>query len=386
MKPLEGIRIIDFGHVWAAPYCTATLADMGAEVIKIESQTRLDVHRRQGPYPERRPGPNRSGVWNSQNRNKKSVEIDLAQPAGRALARRLVATSDVVVENFSPGVMRRLELGYDDLRAEKPDIIMCSLSAFGQSGPQARYVGYGPSLDAWSGLCGLTAYEDGVPKAAGGVFPDTASALFGAFEILAALRRRDASGEGCYIDLSELEVSVTLLSDLFVRFPDGNIPPEWHGNDDPYDVPQGAYRCAGDDRWIVVAVEDRAAWRGLCAAIGRPQWRDDDAFATRQARRRRRAEIDAAISAWTATLTPQDAFETLQASGVAAGIAQDIPGLLADPQLHARGYFRTVEHAEVGPQVVYGPIWTIEGVPLEVRPAPLVGADTAEVPALLDRA
>ena len=384
MKPLDGIRIVDFGHVWAGPYCTATLADMGAEVIKVESEARLDIHRRQGPYAEKRAGSNRSGVWNSQNRNKKSVEIDLSQAAGQELARRLVARSDIVVENFSPGVMRKLGLSYDDLRAVKPDIIMCSLSAFGQQGPQSRYVGYGPSLDAWSGLCGLTSYEDGVPKAAGGVFPDTASALFGAFEILAALRRRDATHEGCYIDLSELEVSVTLLSDLFLRFPDGAIPAEWLGNDDPYNVPQGAYRCAGDDRWIIVSVEDALAWRGLCYAIGRPDWRDDDGLATPEARRRRRAEIDDAIASWTRGQTEQTAFETLQRHGVAAGIAQDIPGLLADPQLRARGYFHTVNHEEAGEHIVYGPVWSIDGVRADVRPAPRVGADTPEVLKLLD--
>jgi benzylsuccinate CoA-transferase BbsF subunit len=263
MRPLSGIRVIDFGHVWAGPYCAATLADLGAEVIKIESFKRIDVHRRQGPYPGNQPGLNRSGVWNAQNRSKKSVTLDLTDEADRERAKDLVRHGDVVIENFSPGVMKKLGLDYGVLRTLKPNIIMASLSAFGQQGPQSTYVGYGPSLDAWSGLCSLNAYPDGLPQAIGGMFPDTASALYACFAIVAALERRDVTGEGRYIDLSELEVSTLLLADLLVQFPGEEIPSAYAGDSDPYCFPQGTYPCAGDDEWVTLSIEDEASWAGL---------------------------------------------------------------------------------------------------------------------------
>lgn len=385
MRPLSGIRVIDFGHVWAGPYCAATLADLGAEVIKIESPKRLDVHRRQGPYPNNQPGLNRSGVWNAQNRNKKSVTLDLTVEADRERAKDLVGSGDVVIENFSPGVMKKLGLDYDALRTIKPNIIMASLSAFGQQGPQSKYVGYGPSLDAWSGVCSLNAYPGGPPLALGGMFPDTASALYACFAILAALEKRDATGEGRYIDLSELEVSTLLLADLVVEFPGEEIPAPYVGDSDPYCVPQGTYPCAGDDEWIALSVEDDASWEGLCEVLGEPEWARDAALRTVEGRRERLSSIDAAITRWTSARSPKDAFDALQAHNVAAGMALTIPALLEDDQMRARQFFREVEHPEVGRQTIYAPIWRFDGEAGATRPAPVLGQDTSDIlSALLD--
>jgi benzylsuccinate CoA-transferase BbsF subunit len=379
MRPLCGIRVIDFGHVWAGPYCAATLADLGAEVIKIESFKRIDVHRRQGPYPGNQPGLNRSGVWNAQNRGKKSVALDLTAEEDRERAKDLVRHGDVVIENFSPGVMKKLGLDYDVLRSVKPNIIMASLSAFGQQGPQRAYVGYGPSLDAWSGLCSLNTYPDGLPQAIGGMFPDTASALYACFAIVAALERRDATGEGRYIDLSELEVSALLLADLLVQFPGEEIPSAYAGDSDPYCFPQGTYPCAGDDEWITLSIEDEASWAGLCDVLGEPAWAGDAALRTLEGRRERGDAIDAAIRRWTSARTSRAAFNALQAHNVPAGIALTIPELLKDDQMLARGFFREVEHPEVGRQTIYAPIWRFDGEAGETRPAPLLGADTDEI-------
>lgn len=364
MRPLDGIRVIDFGHVWAGPYTAATLADLGAEVIKIESPRRLDVHRRQGPYPDNEPGVNRSGVWNAQNRNKKSVCLDLTDAEDRERAKQLVRQSDVVIENFSPGVMKKLGLDYESLRAVKADIVMASLSAFGQTGPQSKYVGYGPSLDAWSGLCSLNAYDDGVPLALGGMFPDTSSALYATFAVVSALQQRDETGEGRYIDLSELEVSVLLLGDILAQFPDEDVPQAYVGNHDPYAVLSGTYPCAGDDEWIAISVEDEASWRGLCAAIGRVPSRD---------------EAGAAVRSWTSARSKRDAFETLQQHGVTAGMAMTIADLLDDPQLREREFFREIEHPEVGALTIYAPIWRFDGEAGETLPAPLLGQHTDEI-------
>jgi benzylsuccinate CoA-transferase BbsF subunit len=367
MMPLDGIRILDFGHVWAGPYAAATLADLGADVIKIESPKRLDVHRRQGPYPDNEAGVNRSGVWNAQNRNKKSVALDLTDDAEREHARALVRQADVVIENFSPGVMKKLGLDYATLRAIKPDIIMASLSAFGQQGPQSRYVGYGPSLDAWSGLCSLNAYDNQPPLALGGMFPDTASALYAAFAIMAALRRRARTGEGTYIDLSELEVSALLQADLLVQYPGEEIPQAWVGNADPYMRVQGTYPCKGNDAWIMISIEDDTAWRGLCEVLGGQP----------------KGDVDDAIRKWTRAHTPDEAFKKLQAHDVPAGAALNIAQLLEDEQLTSRDFFRVVQHPEVGQQTIYAPIWRFDGVAGETRAAPLLGQDTDAVLAAL---
>ena len=378
-RPLQGLRVIDFGHVWAGPYCSALLADMGADVIKVESAQRLDVHRRQGPYPERRAGMNRSGVWNAQNRGKRSVTLNLSTERGRALARALVATADVAIENFAPGVMERLGLDYASLCAVNGDLVMASLSAFGQQGPQRGYVGYGPSLDAWAGLDALTCHAGGAPNALGGIFPDTGSALHAAAAILAALHRRDRTGAGCHIDVSELEVSVLLLGDLVARELAGECVCAT-GNSDGVAFPQGAFRCAGDDRWIALSVVDRASWEGLCGLLGRDDWLRDPTLDAPEGRRARAAEIEREIGRWTSERAAHDAMQALQRNAVPAGVAHDAKTLLADPHLGERGFFATLAHPEAGEHRVYGPIWRIDGAGDRfATPAPRLGEDNDAV-------
>jgi benzylsuccinate CoA-transferase BbsF subunit len=377
--PLAGLRVLDFGHVWAGPYCSALLGDMGAEVIKVESRKRVDIHRRQGPYRGGKPGVDRSGVWNAQNRGKKSVTLNLGTEEGRELARELAEACDVVIENFAPGVMARLGLGYDALAARNPGIVMASLSAFGQEGPQKSYVGYGPSLDAWSGLDWMTAYEGGAPNALGGMFPDTCSGLHGAAAILAALESRRSSGKGCYIDLSELEVSALLIGDAVTEGVNGGDV-VLRGNSHPAIFPHGCYACAGDDQWIALSTPDAASWAGLCRAIGRPEWAGRADMQTAAARRAHKAEIDDAIAAWARKIEAADAMAQLQSLGVACGAAHDAAGVFADKQLVARNFFQEVRHPEAGSQNVYGPIWRHSRFDVQrLQPAPALGAHTDDV-------
>lgn len=377
--PLAGVRVIDFGHVWAGPYCAATLADMGADVIKIESKHRIDIHRRQGPYPNKTPGLDHSAVWNAQNRGKRSVTLNLSTPEGRKLAKDLIAQSDVVIENFAPGVMKRLELDYQSLCEVKPDIIMASLSAFGQDGPQKTYVGYGPSLDAWAGLNVLTAYRGGAPNALGGVFPDTGSALFAVVAILAALNDRDRHSRGQYIDVSELEVSILLAADRALDSINGGEPSQ-AGNTDPAAIHQGVYRCKGEQTWIAVSALDIATWKKLCMVLDRPDLRDNPDMTDPTARSAWQREIDQALSDWCSVLVPQEAMLQLQRAGVPAGVAHDVPTLLQDPQLKERDYFKTIAHPQMGDQVLYGPIWRMHNMPDCIqRPAPTLGQHNREV-------
>lgn len=357
--PLAGIRVVDFGHVWAGPYCAATLADMGAEVIKIESPQRMDIHRRQGPYPDMIPGPNRSGVWNAQNRGKKSISLNLTTDEGRDLALKLVATADIVIENFAPGVMAKLGLDFAQLSAVRPNIVMLSLSAFGQQGPQKRVVGYGPSLDAWSGLTANTCYADGEPKAMGGIFPDTGSALAGIAAVLAALHHRSRTGEGRYIDVSELELSILLLSDMVIDAINGI------GSDAPQlALPQISVRA--NDGWLSITAGTREERAALCKLLGLDNDPGDEA-------------VLRALSVWTSDRKAGDAMRTLQAMGIAAGVAHDAIGLQADAQLVARGFFQRVRHPEVGEQLMYGPIWRLNGRTATLTSAPLLGEHTDEV-------
>ena len=369
--PLAGIRVLDFGHVWAGPYCTATLADMGADVVKVESRHRVDIHRRQGPYPDHTPGIDRSGVWNAQNRGKRSLTLNLSTPQGRELARELIAQSDVVVENFAPGVMARLGLDYASLCAEHPGLVMASLSAFGQRGPQRQYVGYGPSLDAWAGLDALTRYPDGPPNALGGVFPDTGSALYAAVGILAALARRDETGAGCHIDLSELELSILLASDSVLRGING-LDTLDGGNSHPRAVWQGAYRCRDAERWLSVSALDEASGLRLCALLGAAP----EALGTPEGR----AGLEASLRAWCRAREAGEAMRLMQQAGVAAALAHDIPSLVEDPHLKAREFFKFVAHPSMGRQRLYGPIWRLSGMPDDIgRHAPMLGQHSEEV-------
>lgn len=378
--PLAGIRVADFGHVWAGPYCSQILADLGAEVIKIESATRLDIHRRQGPYPGGKPDIDSSGVWNSQNRGKGSVTFDLSQEEGRELARRFVAQCDVVVENFAPGVMRKLGLDYERLAAVNPRIVMASLSAFGQDGPQKHNVGYGPSLDAWAGLDAQTAYDAAHPGPLGGVFPDTGSAIHGVVAILQGLLDRDRTGRGRYIDVSELEVSVLLLADrICEQLGTGSLAGEPGNNHVAY-FPYGVFPCEGDDAWIALTAADEAQWARLAALIGQSAWAHDPDHQSADKRRARAETVNAAIAVWTACRTPRACMEALQDAGLAAAVVNKVPDILADRHLAARGYFQTVTHPVAGPLEVYGSLWKIRGMQrAALQPAPVLGDATDRV-------
>jgi crotonobetainyl-CoA:carnitine CoA-transferase CaiB-like acyl-CoA transferase len=379
-RPLAGIRVADFGHVWAGPYCTQILADLGADVVKVESAERLDIHRRQGPYPGGTPSIDSSGVWNSQNRNKSSITLNLRTTEGRDLARRFAAGCDVVVENFAPGVMEKLDLDYDRLSALNPALVMLSLSAFGQDGPQKDNVGYGPSLDAWAGLDSLTAYDESNPGALGGIFPDTGSALHGAVAVLHGLVARNVSGRGRRIDVSELEVSTLFLADALCEYLGTGATRTKPGNTLPTACPYGVYRCSGEDDWVGLSVVDEAGWSRLCALIGRAQWAIDPALQGPGPRRMRQPEIDAAITAWTRRFDPKSCAAQLQAAGLRAAPVNTVRDVLEDPHLQARGYFQNVTHPVAGPLKLYGSLWAVVGeARAAMRPAPVLGDSTDRV-------
>lgn len=373
-SPLEGVRVIDFGHVWAGPYCTATLADMGAEVIKIESLKHIDVHRRQGPYPNEEPGLNRSSIWNIQNRGKLSCTLNLAEPKGVELAKQLVAISDVVVENFAPRVMKKLGLDYPALRAVKADIIMVSLPGFGLSGPDKDYVSYGQSLMAASGISAITGYADGPPMSLGESFPDLVAALNATVAILAALHYRAETGQGQHIEIAQLEATLTLLPEALMAYAMNDTLRPRMGNRDDIMAPHGCYRCKGEDKWIAIAVATDEEWTAFCRALGNPEWAQAEQFADSFGRWRHQDELDRRIEAWTQEHTSYEVMTMLQAEGVAAGPSLGIDELINDPHIVDREVFFEIEHPEIGQHVVYGPSWRLSETPGRIRrPAPLLG-------------
>jgi crotonobetainyl-CoA:carnitine CoA-transferase CaiB-like acyl-CoA transferase len=379
--PLAGLRVADFTWVWAGPFCTLQLAHLGAEVIRVETRTRLCVTRLLPPYPRNMEfGPNRSGYFNQYNQGKKSLTLDLKRPEAVEVARRLCAASDVVAENFAAGVMDRAGLGYDVLRGLKPDVIMIALSGYGATGPDHDKVSYGPAQVPLSGLSSVTGYRDWPPMHVGVSYGDPTGGLHGAVAVLAALLHRARTGVGQYIDLSQWESTMSVLPEAILSWTMNHEAPPRDGNRDPHMAPHGVFRAAGDDRWLAIAIEDDAAWARFADVVGKPDLARDPRYASVVGRKRHEDELEALVTEWTAARSPEEATATLQAAGIGAFTAASNRDLAEDPHLAARNFFVELEHPEVGARKHVGVPWRMSESDCRVRrPAPCVGADTDQV-------
>ena len=379
--PLAGLRVADFTWVWAGPFCTLQLAHLGAEVIRVETATRICVTRLLPPYPrDVAPGPNRSGYFNQYNQGKQSITLDLKRPEAVAVARRLCAASDVVVENFAAGVMDRMGLGYDVLRALRPDVVMIALSGYGATGPDRDKVSYGPAQVPLSGLSSVTGYRGWPPMHVGISYGDPTGGLHGAVAVLAALLHRARSGEGQYIDLSQWESSMTVLPEAIISWTMNGVAPPRDGNRDADMAPHGVFRAAGDDRWVAIAIEDDAAWARFARCLGQPELVADTRFATLVARKRHEDELEELVAAWTRTRSPEETTALLQDAGIAAFTAATNRDVAEDPHLDARGFFVELPHPEVGVRRHIGVPWRMSASDCRVRrAAPCLGADTDQV-------
>jgi crotonobetainyl-CoA:carnitine CoA-transferase CaiB-like acyl-CoA transferase len=378
--PLAGVRVADFTWVWAGPFCTLQLAHLGAEVIRVESATRLCVTRLLPPFANFEPGPNRSGYFNQYNQGKKSLTLDLKRPEAIAVAKRLCAASDIAVENFAAGVMDRMGLGYDVLRTLRPDVIMIALSGYGATGPDGDKVSYGPAQVPLSGLSSVTGYRGHPPMHVGISYGDPTGGLHGAVAVLAALLHRARTGRGQYIDLSQWETTMAVLPEGIVEYTMNGAAPPRDGNRDPHMAPHGVFRAAGDDRWLAIAIEDDASWRRFTAVIDRPDLAEDVRFATLVARKRHEDELEELVTAWTAERDAGAAADALQAAGIPAFVAATNRDLAEDAHLAARGFPVTLEHPEVGAMLHLGVPWRMSASDCRVRrPAPCLGQDTDQV-------
>lgn len=330
VKPLANVRIVDFTAHAAGPFCTHMLSQLGAECIKIESALRPDIFRK--PHPVYgRMGP---ASFDQVASNKLSIRLNIKHPKGVVLAKRLAAISDAAAESFRPGVLARLGLGYDALRAVKNDIIVLSVSSSGQSGPDSHFAGYAPLFGAWGALGTLSGYADGPPVEIRHVMDHTVG-LNAAVAFLAALHHRRATGEGQHVDVAAREVASSLIGEALLLAAAG-ITPLRMGNDHPRMAPHGVYRTQGDDCWISIAVGTDAQWRALAHAMGRPELADDVRFASAESRRAEHRALDRVVEQWAASREGNSAAELLQASGVPAHASWSARDVVSDPHLRAR--------------------------------------------------
>ena len=376
--PLEGIRVVDFSWAWAGPFCALQLAHLGAEVIRIESQARPDLGRRVPIYPTgMEPGLNRSGYANQWHQGKKSSLLNLSKPQAIPIAKALIETSDVVVENYATGVMERLGLGYADLKQRNPGLIMASISGYGHTGPQKNYMGYGPAIVPLTGLSSLTGYADGGPSEVGISYGDPNGGLNAAVAITAAIIAKKRTGQGQYIDVSLWESMAVLVFEGWMDYAMNQRQPQRIGNRDRLMAPHNCFRCVGQDEWVSIACGTDGEWRALCQTIGRPELADDARFQTAAARKVNEDALEELLTAWTQDRDKWQVTKTLQAAGVAAFPSMTSKDLAEDPHLNARGFFARLEHPEVGVRAHTAMPWRLSNAPNGVRtPAPLIGNDT----------
>lgn len=379
--PLSGIRVLDFTWAWAGPFCTLQLAHLGAEVIRIETTARPACPTRLlPPFADDVPGPNRAGYFNQYNQGKKSILMNLARPEAVELVGEMVKQCDIVADNFAAGVMDKLGLGYDKLRKFKPDLIMISMSGYGQTGPFKGFIGYGPPASAASGMFFGTGYEGGEPGEIGISYPDPNAGVFGAFALLAALAHRALTGEGQYIDQSQLETALVMMPEGLLEYEINRREPVRAGNHDPLMAPNECYRAAGDDEWVSIAVGNEEEWKALCRAIEKPELAQDPRFATAALRKQNEITLDRIVSEWTRARDRWQIARALQAAGVAAFPAMSNKDLAEDPHLNERGYLVRLPHPEIGDRVHAGIPWKMSATRCSVRtPAPMRGTDTEEV-------
>ena len=350
MLALKGIKVVEFAAFAAGPVVGKYLADHGATVVHIESKVRPDGFRAHyPPYKDNIHGLNRSGLFALCNNDKLDITLNLKKaPKATDLAKRIVAWSDVVIENFSPGTMKRLGLDYEALRKIKPDLIMLSSSNLGQSGPHAHHAGFGSQLSSLAGFTHLTGYPDGPPQILYGPYIDYIAVAYGAVAILAALDYRERTGKGTHIDTAQYETGLQFMAPILLDYKINGKVASRNGNRDPAAAPHGVYPCKGDDNWCVISVSSESDGESLCRAMGNPAWTKESRFATLQSRKEHEDELDQKIGAWTTGFTAREITEKLQASGIRAGIVNTMRDIYSDPQLKHRKQWVELEHPEIG--------------------------------------
>jgi benzylsuccinate CoA-transferase BbsF subunit len=378
--PLEGLRVLDMGWVMVGPSTGRYLADLGADVVKLESARRMDPLRYLGPFKNATPGLGRSLSYHNINAGKRSLTLDIKHPRGREIILDLVKWADVVIESFSPGVLDSLQLGYTHLSVVNPRLIMLSTSLLGQTGPHAAGTsGVGTMGASLSGATILLGSPDHRPCGTYGPWTDAIGPRFTAISILAALHRRQATGQGCLIDVAQAETGIQFLTPAVYQYTvNGTVPQRSLDAEGPFKAPAGVFRCAGKDRWIAIDASADSAWRALRAIVGIPL--ADPTFDTLVGRLRNRSALKDAIGQWSKDRDADVLEAQLQAAGVPAHVVSQSADLANDPDLRAVGHYRTVPAPTIDEATIEGPRYGLRRTPLrETSRGPALGEHTREI-------
>lgn len=386
--PLRTVRVVDFSWIVAGPQATRILADLGADVIRVEYPGRVDSVRLGNPVPGAPRGSvDHSGMFSNFNRNKRSATLNVMHPSGMALLHDLLRVSDVVIENFSPRVLEGWGLTYEAMAAINPAIIYISLSGFGHTGRDRDYVTWGPTAQAVSGLTAMSGLPGKPPAGWGFSYLDHTAGYYAALAVQMALYHRGRTGEGQYIDMAQVETGMALAGAQMLDFAvngRGYLAsggPPGNRSRDPQIAPHNSYRCTGDDRWVTIVCETEEQWRSLCAVMGDPAWTRGERFRTNLSRYEHQDVLDAEIEAWTRGQDAYDVMEALQAAGVPCGVVQNQQDKSeGDPQLRARGFYQRADHPTLGEHAYEGlPVHFSRSAWSVRRGAPLLGEQTVEV-------
>lgn len=355
---LWGLRVLDMTQIRAGPKAARWLADAGAEVIKVEARGRADERGfgRRGtgatqssqdkPITEKEQRERNRLGFEQLNRNKLGFAVDLSYPEGKEIFKRMVSVSDVVMENFSHGVMERLGLGYDELRRHRPDLVMISMPSFGDSGPYRDYVGFGWAQEHMAGITARTGYANGPPQKTGTIVGDPLNGVHAAIAIMTALVGRARTGQGRFIDFSQLESSICLTGEAILDYSVNGQAPQRRGNRDAHLAPQGVYRCLGDDKWISISVTTGEEWQALCDVIQLPALASDARFRNLSERLDNQDVLDSMIEDWTKARDNHQAMEELQAAGIPAAAVLDQDEAFTGVQSKARGFLVELTHPD----------------------------------------
>jgi len=369
-----GVKIADFTWYVAGPVVIKYFAEYGAQVIHVESSTKIDGFRSSPPFKSESPAVNTSGLFATSNDNKYGITLNLKHQKGLGVAKRLVAWADVVAENFTPGTMERLGLGYDELKKINPRIIMFSTCNQGQTGPRRSQPGFGSHLTALAGFTSITGWPDRRPSVPWGPYTDYASIHFATFALTAALEYQHRTGKGQHLDLSQYESSAHLLTPLLIDYQVNGREFTRMGNRSQCAAPHGVYPCKGKERWCAIAIFSDDEWHRFCQVSKKPSWLSDPRFSTLTKRKENEDELDRLIGEWAKDFSAEELMVMLQSVGISAGIVENTKDLSEDPQLKYRHYFKELEHPEIGKYLCEGNAFSLSKTLPDFRmPAPCLG-------------
>jgi len=371
-KALEGVKVAAHIQGITGPLTTAILASYGAQVLRIESRTRIEWHRQAGPFIGNVSQPDRSAAYLFVNPGVYGITLNLKHPRAMEVMTKIIKWADVMVDNFAGGVMERMGMGYEALRKVKPDIIMLSAAIYGQTGSYANVPGHGGTLTALTGLPHITGFPDQMPQFPAFTITDFIAPRANVLAIAAALDYKHRTGKGQYIDAAQMESTISLLTPILLEYEANGKESERIGNRSTYAAPHSVYRCKGDNRWCVICVFDNKEWERFCQVIGKPAWTESTEFATLIDRLKNVDKLDSLVEGWTVEHSPEEVVSLMQGAGVAAGIVQSGRDLDNDPQLKHRHFYWELDHPEIGNFTYSGMPARLSKTPYKIARAPML--------------